>query len=316
MVVPILKKALAAKRESKQIEFKEVVDVASKRDWCEITKDVIAIANSGGGVIVFGLNSHGQPTGADLTALGSLDPATIADRIQNYTRTRLIDFDVWEVEKNGQQLIAWIIDSSDVPTVFCQPGTYPIQGGKQKTAFGQGTVYFRHGAKSEPGTTEDIAKSFSGKLEQVRKEWMRNVRKVVTAPTGSRVTVLPQGTSAVAIGRVGDVTESGADSAVSIRITNDPAAPAYQVFDTDRTFPFRQKELISEVRRRLPKTTSFNSFDVFVIRQIYKIDKKQGFAHQPKYGSRQYSQKFADWLVAQAQQNEDFFQIARAKYNR
>lgn len=299
----LLAKALAAKRESKQIEFKESFDASSKQDWCEVIKDVIAIANSGGGIILFGVNSRGEPTGTDLAALLAVDPATIADRIHPYTETHVTDIEVLEAEKQGQTLVGWLIKASPLPTVFAQPGTSPVEGGKQRTAFGRGTVYFRHGAKSEPGTTEDIASALERRLESIRKEWLAGVRKVVHAPPGSRVSFLPP-----------EVRQSTSPQAAPIRITDDPAAPAYRVVDPDSTHPFRQKELIAEVRRRLPDRVDFNSFDVVSVRHVHGTDDRREFSHRPKFGSRQYSQDFADWLVAQVQSDLAFFGKARAKH--
>lgn len=299
----LLAKALAAKRESKQIEFKESFDVASKQDWCEVIKDVIAIANSGGGIILFGLNNRGEPTGTDLSALLAVDPATIADRIHPYTETHFTDIEVLETEKAEKRLVAWFIKPNMIPTVFAQPGTSPIEGGKQRTAFGRGTIYFRHGAKSEPGTTEDIAGAVERKLESIRKEWLAGVRKVVHAPAGSLVSLLPP-----------DVRQSDSPEAAPIRITNDPGAPAYRVVDPDSTHPFRQKELIAEVRRRLPEGIGFNSFDIVSIRHVHGTDDKREFSYKPKFGSRQYSQSFADWLVAQVQVDPAFFEKARDKH--
>ncbi len=40
--------------------------------------------------------------------------------------------------------------------VFTRNGTDVTIKGKQKPAFVQGTVYFRHGAKSEPGNRDDL----------------------------------------------------------------------------------------------------------------------------------------------------------------
>jgi len=299
----LIAKARAAKRESRQVEFKETFDVASKQDWCEVVKDVVAIANSGGGLIVFGADSRGEPTGSDLSAVSAIDPATIADRIHPYTETHATDVEVIEVEKNGARLLGWLIAPSAIPIVFAQPGTSPIEGGKQRTAFGRGTIYFRHGAKSEPGTTEDIARAVERKLESIRKEWLAGVRKVVEAPAGSRVSLLPP-----------EVRQSTSPEAAPIRITDDPSAPAYRVVDPDSMHPFRQKELIAEVRSRLPEGVGFNSFDVVSVRHVHGIDDKRGFSYKLRFGSRQYSQAFAEWLVAQVQGNVGFFESARTKH--
>lgn len=58
----LLDRALSVTRESKFIEFKEALDVNSARDWCEIIKDIVALANTGGGMIVLGADNRGTPT--------------------------------------------------------------------------------------------------------------------------------------------------------------------------------------------------------------------------------------------------------------
>lgn len=299
----LIERVLAAKRESSHIEFKQTFDVGSKQDWCEIVKDVVALANSGGGVLVFGADNKGQPIDGDLTDIAAIDPATIMDRIRQYTNADLQDLEIREVQKANRNLVLWIIPSSVTPFVFSQPGTYPVDGNKQKTAFGRGTVYFRHGAKSEPATTEDLAAALECRLEAIRREWLGGVRRVVTSPSGSRVVMLPS-----------DVRQSEAPDAATIRITDDPSAPAYRVVDPDSTHPFRQKELIAEVRQKLPKLQEFNSFDVVAIRHVYDVDQRPEFAYLPKFGTRQYSQKFVEWVLARYGEDPEFFQKVRSKH--
>jgi len=55
MKTVFLDKARNAKRESKYIEFKERFDVNQSQYWCEIIKDIVAMANSGGGCILIGV---------------------------------------------------------------------------------------------------------------------------------------------------------------------------------------------------------------------------------------------------------------------
>ncbi len=299
----LIDKALRAKRESSRIEFKQTFDPDSKRDWCELIKDIIALANSGGGAILFGVDSKGQATPSGQLAITSIDPATIADRVHHYTGSHQCNVEVREVQKGGQNLVAWIVEDAKTPIVFSLPGTYPVDSGKQKNAFGQGTVYVRHGAKSEPATTEDLALFIDRRLESIRREWIGGVRKVVNAPAGSQVAVLPP-----------DVTQSDSSDAAPIRITTDPDAPAYRIIDPDKTHPYRQKELIAEVGKSLPHGTTFNAFDVVAIRQVHEIDSRPEFAHHPKFGTRQYSQKFVEWVVARHHDDEEFFRKVRAKH--
>ncbi|MGZ5744495.1 MAG: AlbA family DNA-binding domain-containing protein, partial [Burkholderiales bacterium] len=90
----LIKKALTAKRESKLVEFKQGFDPSSPAEWCEIIKDIIAIANSGGGIVVFGLDNNGTPTKTPVDTLGRVDPADITNRITKYTGPVELEFEV------------------------------------------------------------------------------------------------------------------------------------------------------------------------------------------------------------------------------
>ena len=299
----LLKKALTAKRESKYVEFKEQFDVDSAQAWCEIIKDIIAIANSGGGVVVVGLTSGGRPSEHDVSALVSVDPATITDKVSAYTGRQFTEFEVASCDKDGHDLVAILVSPAATPFVFERPGTYAISDKKQKTAFGRGTVYFRHGAKSEPATSEDLRQVIERRLEEIREDWIGGVRKVVRAPEGSAVQIVPP-----------EIVHSTDPGAVAIRIVDDPQAPPYRVVDPDETHPYRQKELIKEVNKRLPTDDRINSYDVLVVRRIYGIDGHEAFCHCPKYGSPQYSDVFVEWLIDQYKKDASFFRNARIKY--
>jgi hypothetical protein len=71
--------------ETAAVEFKSAFNPADKGEFLEILKDIAAMANSGGGTIVFGLLNDGTPSGADLTAVASLDPAKVTDAIYKYS---------------------------------------------------------------------------------------------------------------------------------------------------------------------------------------------------------------------------------------
>ena len=155
------------------------------------------MANTGGGVILVGLDNGGKPTGEDVQAVLELDHAEIMDKIGKYTGLESCEVEVQESSKCGAVIAVIEISGAEVPIVFQRPGTYPVPSGKQKTAFSRGTMYFRHGAKSEPGTTEDLRRTIERRLDAIRKQWLDGVRKVVTSPQGSSISIF-----------TGNVTES------------------------------------------------------------------------------------------------------------
>jgi hypothetical protein len=191
----LCRKALDAKRESKSVEFKQGFDPSAPGDWCEVIKDIVAMANSGGGIIVFGVDNSGKPTQVAQANLEQLDPADIANRIAKYTGPVSLEFEIRELRRAGAKLQSFLIHGGSIPIAFQKPGTYEVTPGKQRTAFGVGTVYFRHGAKSEPGTTEDIRNAIERQLDAIRRSWLKGVRKVVQAPEGSQIVALPSRSS-------------------------------------------------------------------------------------------------------------------------
>lgn len=73
----LLERAANAKRESKALDFKSEFDTASAPEWSEIIKDIVAFANSGGGVLVFGVNNDGSSAGNDISNILSIDSSLL-----------------------------------------------------------------------------------------------------------------------------------------------------------------------------------------------------------------------------------------------
>lgn len=218
----IVKKALGATRESKRIEFKRGFDTSAPGSWCELIKDIVALANSGGGIVVFGLESTGAPSGESISEIASQDPADVLNKLVKYIGVPSFEIEAFGLKKRGQKLYALAISGTPVPHVFEQPGTYDIGGGKQKSAFSLGTVYFRHGAKSEPGTTDDLKAAMDRALNGVRRSWIKGVRQVVQAPPDAEIVTIqrtaPQtSTIAKSVRAVDDA------SATPVALTRDPS---------------------------------------------------------------------------------------------
>jgi hypothetical protein len=186
-------RAERAKRESRTIEFKERFDPHIAAEWPELVKDFVAMANSGGGLIVIGICDDGSASGAKVASTLSLDPAKITDQVESYTGTQFGDFAIHEAKRGSKQVAVIEVGAAlEAPLAFMRPGTYVPEGEtkKQKTAFSKGTVYVRHGAKSEPATTGDLRSFIERRVEQVRELWLGRVRQVVEAPEDARIAMV------------------------------------------------------------------------------------------------------------------------------
>ncbi len=298
--IKLLQAALKATRESKFIEFKSSFSPSVPGEWCNLIKDIVAMANSGGGVILVGLENDGTPSGENVQAVLEIDHADWLNKINKYTGSDFTEIEIKEAEKMTKKIAVLEISGADLPFVFQQVGAYETAERKPKTAFAQGTIYFRHGAKSEPGTRNDIRIVIAQQLKTIRKEWISGVRKVVAAPKGSMVSILR-----------GEVIESQSENATQIRLVDDPNAPGYRIISQDVTHPLRQKELINVVNGMLPDGVTINTRDVLAIRKAHTIDENGRFFYKPKFGSPQYSKAFATWIVDQYKKTNSFFTKAR-----
>ncbi len=91
-------KCLTAKRESRSVEFKEQFLPADAKQSLEILKDIVAIANSGGGTLVVGIRNSGEPSGVDVSLVLDHDHAKYCDLIRKYTLQDFCDFEVVEAD--------------------------------------------------------------------------------------------------------------------------------------------------------------------------------------------------------------------------
>jgi hypothetical protein len=300
---PRLTKCLAAQRESRGIEFKEKFDPADTGQCVELLKDIVAICNSGGGTLAIGINDAGEASGADIKPILAYDHSKYCNLVKKYTMQDFCDFEVIKGQKDGQAVAIFLIDPPDSPLVFEKPGTYVVDGSQQKTAFSKGTVYFRHGAKSEPGTTEDLRKFMQQRVREMEEQLVKGLKKVSVAPRGSQLQVVPRGT-----------VVTGESAAVRVRMTTDPNTKGVIAVDRDQIFPYRQKDLVERLKKVLPSGSGPGTYDLQAINKVYNIAAEENLSWQPQFSSRQYSEAFVEWIVDRISNNKGFLQETRGHY--
>jgi hypothetical protein len=280
-VSSFLRRAENATRSSKRVALRDDTDEV------ELVRDIAAMANSGGGVIV-------------LDGVAGLDEEAVHEQLERYVEPEFEGFSVEPVTRaDGPPSMALVVEGvRNTPLVFTRTGR-----SGEHVAFTRGGLYFRHGAKSEAANGEDVRDFIRRQLEATRSQWLANIRQVMHAPDGAEVAVI----------ETAERDEEGRPT--WIRLTTDPHAPLYGQVDPDQSHPYRQKEVIREVNARLGEGT-VNAFDVLSARRVHAISEetRPEFVHVPKFGSPQYSDAFVDWLVAEHQRDPAFFANAKARY--
>jgi hypothetical protein len=262
------------------------------------------MANSGGGVIIVGVNDDGSPSGADIDPVLRLDPAHLTDKMFRYTGEHFSGFRISAVTVDSVQVAEIAAEGVDELLVFTRPGNYISQNGKQRTAFAIGGVYFRHGAKSEPCTASDLRRHTQQRISRERERWMKGIQQVVNSPVGSEVALVEPS----ARDQQGNPTR--------VRLTNEPDAPVFGRLNPDDTHPHRQSNVVKILNDRLGARGSINAHDVLSVRVAHGIDDSTHpeFAYKPKYDSMHYSDLFIEWMDSQHMGDPEFFRKARATY--
>jgi hypothetical protein len=284
-----LSRAAEAKRSSKRVELEEGFDPQAPGVWLDVVRDVVAMANSGGGVVV--LN-------------GDIEEEQLHEELARHAEPEFEAFELHDITRSGRPATAIVVEGvANTPLVFTRTGRYRSADGDEHVAFARGGLYFRHGAKSEPATGADVRDFIKRQLDATRSQWLANIRQVMHAPDGAEVAVI----------ETAERDDEGRPTL--IRLTTDPHAPLYGQVDPDRSHPYRQKEVIREVNARLDGAV-VNAFDVLSVRRVHVISEetRPEFVHVPKFGSPQYSDAFVDWLIGEHERDPEFFARAKAKY--
>src|SRR5205085_12520246 len=113
----LLKRAATAKRSSKRVALKEDFDSGAPGDWLELVRDVAALANSGGGVVV-------------VRSAIPLEEELLHEQLARYVEPDFEGFELYDVTRGGRGETAVVVDSVlGAPLVFSAQGRYRDRDG-------------------------------------------------------------------------------------------------------------------------------------------------------------------------------------------
>ena len=101
---------------------------------------------------------------------------------------------------------------------------------------------------------------------------------------------------------------------VPVRIVTDPNAIAVRAIDYDNSHPYRQMDLLKRIKELLPASTSVSTYDLTAVRYASNIVERAEYYHKSKFGSAQYSDSYALWIVQSYTADPEFFRKARERY--
>jgi|CXWL01.1.fsa_nt_gi hypothetical protein len=287
--------------ETAAVEFKSAINTKEPRFWVQIARSILAMHNSGGGVIVFGLDSAGKPVGGDLTVIRAVDPIQLSDKVRHYTDRPLPDVKREEFEKNGVTYPGWIIPPALIPVPFSRAGDVHSGLGKPDKLFHPGQIYVRRGASSVPADAGDIAVIAERIRTAAREEFAQQMTGLVGLPAGHEVKGVPAGT-------ILTTPAPGRD----VHLINDPTIPGCVAFDMFDKYPYRQKELIAKLATRV-SGCRINQFDIQCIKKVYAAEfESKRLLYSPLHSSAYFSEETVEWIAGRIGEDPAFLDKTRA----
>jgi hypothetical protein len=271
----LLERARTAKRASKYVALRAAFDAADDGDWEELVRDLAALANSGGGVVVVD----------DADSILELGAARIADGFARHAGESFTAIDTHEVSRNGTRAAVIVVGSATTAPLVVE-----------------GVAYFRHGARSAPSTSRDLSTFIERRLTLVRRELLAGVKKVIGAPSGAEIVAIQRTDPAGEPSRIQITTDE--DAPVYGRIDPDATHPFRQK---------ELLQQINARLPEAARINSYDMVAVRKTLGIDETTHPQ-FVHLFHYGGVQYSEAFLDWIVHGYARDPGFFDRARRRY--
>jgi hypothetical protein len=253
------------------------------------------MANTEGGALVLGLARPGSAVGLEPAVGHALDLASGRARVSEHTGYGLPELMLRRCEKDGKDLLAFVLEPVSVPVPFTKSLACGPSDGRRAMPISPGSIYVRRGARSVPATRADVQSAIDRRLELERSAWTTRLEQAIRIPASVRVQA-----------GVGDVQQVTDPAAPAIRLVDEPDAPAYRLENPDALYPYRQKELLARLRELLPEGTPVNAHTLLTINWAHKTRERPEWTYHPKFGSVQYNEAFARWIVEQVGEDSEF----------
>lgn len=177
--------------EFRNQDYKSMFDPSDEKAKVDLVKNLIAMANAGGGQVVYGRDETNTP-GVDQSVCTTLDSARIADLIERYaSRASVHVSHSIEALDSGKFILSLTIDAAPYPIVMSRTGDWKgMNSGKDKPLFLVGDIWTRHSTKTERINYEDLRQWFERVRQEERDRILSRITSLVNLPEGAEIQVV------------------------------------------------------------------------------------------------------------------------------
>ena len=233
----------SGRTETTNCDLKTAFD-GSNRAWANLAKDIVAMSNSGGGVMVFGIDDDGRRVGLTQSLLRLMDPARINGQIEPKAPGARIKTSYFEITFYRLRYGFLCIHPQENLIVFEKEWTYQRHNGHHQRVIREGVLYARGVGETRPARQADIAHMVRRLIETGSKSLLARIETVATLPLATEIVAFYPGSD----GRGVHLVDSENGLPVRVISESEDAVPITEVLTADLPFSSKQAEFVNQVR--------------------------------------------------------------------
>lgn len=185
---------LSYQEEDTLVDYK-VTFHNEEREWLEITKDVMAFANTNGGYLVFGVKDGTfEKVGLDEITVRTInDPNNIIQKINRNVAPGINLIRCKHFERDNKNfVVVFVPPSQDKSHIITKDASFKFQSGKEKKVLSQGTSYVRRSAGNHMMDARDLDDIINRRIDHFKGSLLDKISRVVEAPEPSEVLIVSE----------------------------------------------------------------------------------------------------------------------------
>lgn len=181
---------LSYHEEDTLIDYKLTCEPKNEKFWVNITKDIMAFANTNGGYIILGVKDLTfEVKGLESSVLKVMQDANnILQKINKYIEPHITQLRSKVHSKNSLDIIViFIPESLNHTHIFAKNGDFVHVSGTPSCAFQKGTLYIRRSGGNHLVDSRDFDNIVQKRIDNFRESILGKIAKVVNAPEKTEI---------------------------------------------------------------------------------------------------------------------------------
>lgn len=177
--------------EGQHIDLKLTFAKDDPKAKVALVKDLVAMANGGGGKIIFGCSESEQP-GVDHATVLALDSAKLTNAVERFVQpaSLKIEHEVTPLE-NSRFICAVKVSAPECPIVMSRKGDWPgMDNRRDRSLFLEGDIWIRHNSTTRRITFDALRQWIEDAKHREREAILRRISKVINVPEGAEIQIV------------------------------------------------------------------------------------------------------------------------------